>query len=266
MGTEPLPVCAMEKSGVMIAGRHEPTQAPRTMKQKKSRRSLHGYRIGLVGLLLPLTLSSTAQTPLRWTTASQSADAVATANVSSYVSPTQPRPYRTSLAEQNIQPLAAGFDVRAFETMAEHLTVGQRVPGLAMAIVHNGRVLSARGYGVTDVVNPQQVDSHTVFRLASLSKAFASTLTGLMVQDGSLRWDSKVNQFVPGFQLSDANATSHVTVADVLSHSVGLQAHNAFDRDIEANAEYYDVARKLAYAPLKCAPGECYAASSSRWA
>lgn len=234
------------------------------MKDKTSRRPLRSLRIGLVGLLLPLTLSSTAQTPMHWSTASRNADAapapgVATAGTAAYVSPTQPRPYLASLPQQNMQPLAAGFDVQAFETMAEHLTVGQRVPGLAMAIVHNGRVLSARGYGVTDVVNPQPVDAHTVFRLASLSKAFASTLTGLMVQDGSLRWDSKVSQFVPGFQLSDPNATARVTVADVLSHSVGLQAHNAFDRDIEANAEYYDVARKLAYAPLKCAPGECYA-------
>jgi len=230
------------------------------MKDKTSRRPLRSFRIGLVGLLLPLTLSSTAQTPPRWTTAQRTADVAPAAGAApAYVSPTQPRPYLASLPQQNVQPLAAGFDVRAFETMADHLTVGQRVPGLAMAIVHNGRVLSARGYGVTDVVNPQPVDAHTVFRLASLSKAFASTLTGLMVQDGSLRWDSKVSQFVPGFQLSDPGATSHVTVADVLSHSVGLQAHNAFDRDIEANAEYYDVARKLAYAPLKCAPGECYA-------
>ena len=264
MDMESLPVCAIEKSGVMIPGGKGPGQASRTMKHKTSRRSLQIFRIGLIGLMLPLTLSSTAQTPLRWTsphhgTESAAVSANTVASAAAYASPTQPRPYRTALAGQNIQPLAPGFDVRAFEAMAEHLTVGHRVPGLAMAIVHNGRVMSARGYGVTDVVNPQQVDAHTVFRLASLSKAFASTLTGLMVQDGSLRWDSKVNQYVPGFQLSDANATSHVTVADVLSHSVGLQAHNAFDRDIEANAEYYDVARKLAYAPLKCAPGECYA-------
>ena len=135
------------------------------MKHKKSRRSLHVFRIGLVGLLLPLTLSSTAQTPLRWTAANRGAEATAVTSVAPYVSPTQPRPYRTSLPEQNIQPLAGGFDVRSFETMAEHLTVGQRVPGLAMAIVHNGRVLSARGYGVTDVVNPQQVDAHTVLSL-----------------------------------------------------------------------------------------------------
>ena len=263
MGTKLLPVCAIEKTGVMILST-ELTQASRTMKDKAGRRPLRStFRIGLVGLMLPLTLSSTAQTPLRWTSPARDSASAPTAAPTvppaHYGSPTQPRPYLASMSDRKVQPLAAGLDVAAFETMAEHLTVGQRVPGLAMAIVHNGRVLSARGYGVTDVAAPQPVDAHTVFRLASLSKAFASTLTGLMVQDGSLRWDSKVSQYVPGFQLSDANATAHVTVADVLSHSVGLQAHNAFDRDIEANGEYYDVARKLAYAPLKCAPGECYA-------
>ncbi len=221
------------------------------MKDMVSRRPLRSLRFGLVGLLLPLTLSSTAQTPLRWhAVQAASTDAAAQPAASAL-----PQPLTGAAAA----PLAPDFDVRAFEAMAQQLTVGQRVPGMAMAIVHEGRVLSARGYGVTDVAAPQPIDGHTVFRLASLSKAFASTLAGLMVQDGALRWDSKVTQYVPGFQLSDPASSSRVTVADLLSHRVGLQAHNAFDRDIEANAEYYDVARKLAQAPLKCTPGECYA-------
>ena len=49
------------------------------------------------------------------------------------------------------KPLPASFNVREFEAMAQALVADQRVPGLAMAIVHNGRVLSARGYGITDV-------------------------------------------------------------------------------------------------------------------
>jgi len=58
--------------------------------------------------------------------------------------------------------------------------------------------------------------------------------------------------------LSDPMATRRVTVADLLSHRVGLQSHNAYDKDIEANADYYGVSQKLAYAPLSCAPGQCY--------
>ena len=213
-------------------------------------------RLGLVGLLLPMTLASTAQTTQRW----QPASSVSAATPARYQSPTQPQAYRTNLADpQAALPPAQGFDVAAFENLATALTAGERVPGLAMAIVQNGRVLSARGYGVTDVSAPQLIDSHTVFRLASLSKAFAGTMTGLLVNDGSLRWDSKVRDFVPGFQLSDAAATQQVTVADLLSHRVGLHAHNAYDRDIEANADYYSVSRKLASAELDCVPGQCYA-------
>ncbi|HEV8695360.1 MAG TPA: serine hydrolase domain-containing protein, partial [Lysobacter sp.] len=132
-----------------------------------------------------------------------------------------------------------------------------RVPGLAMAIVHNGRVLSARGYGITDTAAPQPVDGHTVFRLASLSKAFAGTLTGLLVNDGTLRWDTRLTQYVPEFQLADPFAAQQLTVADVLSHRVGL-THNAFDRELEANVDYRTLTQKLAHAPLKCAPGTCY--------
>lgn len=225
------------------------------MKHNGNWRPSRSIRIGLLGMLLPLTLSSTAQTPLRWSQAPSATPSPSTA----YQSPAQPQAYRTRLADQRVMPLARGFDVAAFEAMASDLTLGQRVPGVAMAIVQNGRVLSARGYGVTDVTAPQGVDAHTVFRLASLSKSFAGTMAGLLVNDGSLRWDSKVSDYVPNFQLSDPYATQRVTVADLLSHRVGLQSHNAFDRDIEANAEYYDVSRKLAQAPLSCSPGQCFA-------
>jgi beta-lactamase class C len=222
------------------------------MKDKLFRRQLNSVRMGLTGMLLPLALSSTAQTQTSW----NPPPVVSTAR---YESPAQPRAYQVSLDQQRVLPPAQGFDVRTFEAMAEELTYGHRVPGLAMAIVQNGRVLSARGYGVTDVVNPQSVDSHTVFRLASLSKAFAGTMAGLLVADGTLRWDSKVSDYMPGFQLNDPWATRRVTVADLLSHRVGLKSYNAFDRDIEANAEYYQVAQKLSSAPLTCSPGQCYA-------
>ena len=204
---------------------------------------LRTLAIGSLALLAAMALPSTARTPTL---------------APGELPPAQPLPYRT-YASTGTQPLAPGFDVARFEALAEQLVQGQRIPGLAMAIVQDGRILSARGYGVTDVVRPQPVDAHTVFRLASLSKAFAGTMAGLLVNDGSLRWDSKVVDYVPGFQLSDPAWTGQVTVADLLSHRVGLKSHNAFDRDIEGNAEYYQVSHKLGSAPLSCAPGECYA-------
>ncbi|WP_043290393.1 serine hydrolase domain-containing protein [Pseudoxanthomonas spadix] len=238
------------------------------MQEHSGQRRARPWRLSSLAMLLPLALSSTAQTPtlpaplpaVGGTTGQVSSAAAQRwrAAPAPYQSPTKPLPYRTALNPAQVRPVAPGFDVAAFEALANDLTVGQRVPGLAMAIVQDGRVISARGYGVTDVRNPQPINAHTVFRLASLSKAFAGTITGLLVNDGVLRWDSKVADYVPSFQLIDPVATGQVTVADVLSHRTGLRWHNAFDRDIEANADYYSVSQKLATAPLGCKPGQCY--------
>ena len=210
------------------------------------RRSRTRKRIAALACLLTVTLGSTAQTPLRW----------------------DPQPARSTAPQQPVTapsllnvralPLSTQFDVLKFEAMAQQLVSDQRVPGLAMAIVHNGRVLSARGYGITDVHGAEPVDAHTVFRLASLSKGFAGTLAGLLVNDGTLRWDSKLTQYLPEFRLQDPYAAQQITVADLLSHRVGL-TQNAYDRDLEAYVDYRTLTQKLGNAPLKCMPGTCYA-------
>ena len=215
-------------------------------------RGHRSWRLALVGLLLPLAVGSAAQTPLRWSgPTSTPATPVARA--------TEAAPQlQASAVNASAIALPAGFDVRQFEAIADQLVANQRVPGLAMAIVQNGRVLSARGYGITDVRAAEPVDAHTVFRLASLSKAFAGTMTGLLVNDGVLRWDSRLTDYVPEFHLRDAYATRRVTVADLLSHRVGL-THNTYDRDLEGYADYRSLTQKLAYAPMACQPGDCYA-------
>ena len=210
------------------------------------RRSRARKRIAALACLLTVTLGSTAQTPLRWDP--QPARSTA---------PQQPVTATSSLNVRAL-PLSTQFDVLKFEAMAQQLVSDQRVPGLAMAIVHNGRVLSARGYGITDVHGAEPVDAHTVFRLASLSKGFAGTLAGLLVNDGTLRWDSKLTQYLPEFRLQDPYAAQQITVADLLSHRVGL-TQNAYDRDLEAYVDYRTLTQKLGNAPLKCMPGTCYA-------
>lgn len=206
------------------------------------------WRIGLVAALLPLALGSAAQSGLQWHSATP-APSVAIA------APTAPQAL-LPLSPPRAQ--ARAFDVRSFEAMAQQMVAGGRIPGLAVAIVQNGRVLSARGYGVTDARGGQPVDAHTVFRLASLSKSFAGTMTGILVNDGLLRWDSRLVDYLPNFRLSQPTAAQQVTITDLLSHRVGL-THNAYDRDLEANADFHTLTQKLASAPLKCAPGQCYA-------
>jgi beta-lactamase class C len=202
------------------------------------------WQAGLIlSCLMTQALGSYAQPPLRW-----ERPAAAPASRSGFID---------RAAASNTLPLGSNFDVAQFEAMAQQLVASRRIPGMAMAVVHNGRVLSARGYGITDTRAPLPVDNHTVFRLASLSKAFAGTVTGLMVNDGTLRWDTRLTQYDPDFRLADPTAAARITVADLLSHRVGLR-HNAFDRDLEANVDFPTLTRKLAYAPMECAPGTCY--------
>lgn len=221
------------------------------------------WRAGLVGLLLPIALGSAAQTPLRWqgspnpSTATAKPTTVPTQVAAVAAAPT-PTPTRTRGSYPDPLPVAPGFDVRQFEDMAQQLVADQRIPGMAMAIVQGGRIVSLRGYGITDTRAAEPIDTHTVFRLASLSKSFAGTMTGLLVNDGVIRWDSRVTDYLPDFRLGTDYATQRLTVADVLSHRVGL-VHNTYDRDIEGNVDYRQLTQKLAYAPTNCLPGDCYA-------
>lgn len=206
----------------------------------------------LIALTLPLAAFSIARSPAPETP--EPVDSAATHKAAA----ASRAPAPTAAARPPAPPLPEDFDLAGIESLAEQLTWGNRVPGMAMSIVHGGRILSARGYGVTDISRPEAVDAHTVFRLASLSKAFAGTVTGLLVEEGSLRWDSRIVDFVPEFRLSTPQATEALTVADVLSHRVGLP-FNAYDRDIEGNADYHTLTRRLATTSLTCLPGDCYA-------
>lgn len=226
------------------------------MKADGCPRPRHMLRAGIFALLVPCALVAMAQSSLQWKPPAATARApVATAPSTERATNLPSVQVRGVIP---IQPLAPGFDVREFELIAQQIVAEQKVPGLAMAIVQNGRVLSAKGYGVTDVRNAESVDSHTVFRLASLSKPFAGTITGMLVAEGALRWDSRIADFMPSLRFANPQAAQNLTVADVLSHRVGL-SRNSFDRDIEANADYRSLVQKMASAPMRCQPGECYA-------
>ena len=107
---------------------------------------------------------------------------------------------------------------REVERLAEQLVAQKHLPGLALAIVQNGQVITLRGYGVTEVGSNQPVTTDTVFRLASLSKAFAATLTGLLVEQDAMNWDAPIVNQLPEFKLRDLGSARTVSARDILSH------------------------------------------------
>jgi CubicO group peptidase (beta-lactamase class C family) len=99
------------------------------------------------------------------------------------------------------------------------------VPGLAAAVVHDGTVLYAKGFGVRDVNSPARVDPCTVFHLASVSKPLSSTVVAGAVGSEALNWTDPIVAHLPTFALADPYVTEHVTYADLFSHLSGLPDH-----------------------------------------
>ena len=101
------------------------------------------------------------------------------------------------------------------------------VPGLALAVIADGEVVHARGYGVRDVRTGAPVDENTLFAVGSTSKAFTSAALGLLVDEGRLSWDDRVIDHIPWFAMYDAYATRELTVRDLLTHRSGLARGDA---------------------------------------
>jgi CubicO group peptidase (beta-lactamase class C family) len=96
-----------------------------------------------------------------------------------------------------------------------------KVPGLAVAVVKDGRLVLARGYGVRELGKPARVDPDTLFTIASNSKAFTAASLGTLVSAGKLKWDARVVRYLPDFRLASAYVTQEITLRDLLSHRSG---------------------------------------------
>lgn len=96
------------------------------------------------------------------------------------------------------------------------------VPGVAIAIVKNDRVVFAKGYGVRELNKPEPVDEQTLFAIGSSSKAFTATGLAVLVDQGKIKWEDPATKYLPGFQLFDPYSTRELTVADLLAHRSGL--------------------------------------------
>jgi CubicO group peptidase (beta-lactamase class C family) len=111
----------------------------------------------------------------------------------------------------------AGFDARVEQVRA---AVG--VPGISVAIVEQGKVTLARGYGVRKLGESAPVDADTIFQLGSVGKAFTTAALAVLVDRGRIAWDDPVTRHVPWFQMYDPWVTREMTVVDLLVHRSGL--------------------------------------------
>jgi len=165
-----------------------------------------------------------------------------------YAAPT----VRSATAKANAKAVA-----RDFNRWLDAVAASGKIAGLAAVVVKDDSVLLQRGIGYADASRREPVTPDTVFRLASLSKAFASALAAMLVDEGMLDWDTRVAGILPTFELHDIAASDKLTVRDILSQRVGLP-HNTYDILLENDEPYEELVEKLRDVPMTCDVGDCY--------
>ena len=115
--------------------------------------------------------------------------------------------------------------VQEVEKLAQEQIDQNTVPGLAIAVVFQDKVVYTKGFGVRDANTKEPVDADTVFQLASVSKPIGSTVVAELVGEGKISWDSKLNALDPTFEMFDPWVTRQITVRDMYAHRSGLPDH-----------------------------------------
>ena len=116
----------------------------------------------------------------------------------------------------------AGPALAALDAEVERARREFEIPGVALAVVKDGRVVIEKGYGVKRLGAADPVDAGTLFAIASNTKAFTAAALGLLVEDGKLAWDDPVTRHLPSFQMYDPYVSREMTIRDLLTHRSGL--------------------------------------------
>ena len=101
-----------------------------------------------------------------------------------------------------------------------------KVPGVALAIIKNGKVIFSEGFGYRDIKNKKKVTAQTIFAIASCSKAFTTMAMGVLADEKKLDWDKPVKEYMPEFRLFDSFSTERITPKDLVTHRSGLPRHD----------------------------------------
>ncbi len=155
----------------------------------------------------------------------------------------EPAPGQVAAPHQ--APELAGLDAYIEEAMK-----AWGVPGLAIAVVRDGEVVFAEGYGERVLGGGEPVDEHTLFAIASTTKAMTVAALGMLVDEGLMDWDDRVIDHLPTLRLEDPYVTRHIRIRDLLSHRTGISRSDnvwiagPFDRDeIMRRARFLDQVR-----------------------
>jgi CubicO group peptidase (beta-lactamase class C family) len=142
--------------------------------------------------------------------------------VSSVCAQKNPRTWFSAVdAQPSDLPSLRGFDEFVAEVMKNW-----KAPGVAIVVVQNDNVVMLKGYGFRDLEKKLPVTPKTLFPIASITKSFTVTTLGTLVDEGKLKWDTPIREYVPFFRMFDPVATEEMTTRDLVTHRSGLPRHD----------------------------------------
>jgi CubicO group peptidase (beta-lactamase class C family) len=151
--------------------------------------------------------------------------------------PAQPpgeKPARATAAAQAARPLAqTAAPLADLDAAVTKMMANWKVPGVAIAIVKDGKVILSKGYGLRDVKNNLPVTTNTMFPIASITKSFTVATLASLASEGKLSWDKPVRDYLPEFRMNDDVLTARITTRDLVTHRTGLPRHDATWYNVE---------------------------------
>ena len=133
-----------------------------------------------------------------------------------------PAPTASPPAAPTTRPTALPISSAAIDRTVTRAMQAFNVPGIAVGIVKDGKLIYAKGYGVRELGKAAPVDIDTLFQIGSNTKAFTAAALAILVDEHKIRWDDKVIDYIPEFRLYDPYVTREFTLRDLLSHRSGL--------------------------------------------
>jgi CubicO group peptidase (beta-lactamase class C family) len=112
--------------------------------------------------------------------------------------------------------------LKEFDTYVENARKEWQVPGLAVAVVKDGKIIFKKGYGVREIGTTNLVDTQTIFGCGSTTKAMTAVCMGLLVDEGKVNWNDPVAKYLPDFKLYDVHATRELKIRDLFIHNSGV--------------------------------------------
>ena len=122
-----------------------------------------------------------------------------------------------------------------------------QVPGIAITVVQDGKVVFSKGYGVRELGKSEPVTTETLFGCMSTTKAMTVATLGMLVDEGKLNWDDKVIKYLPAFRVGDPYVTNELRVRDLLTHNAGL-GNADFLWDWTPDIPSTEILRRMQYA------------------